>query len=58
VGGHRLRGRVEDDAYIHVKQSRLSGWVALCGAGQIVEDVPGWYDPDDPRACVLCTNDM
>jgi hypothetical protein len=47
-------GLVVGDRCTHVVLPTLSGATALCGAGKITQRIAGWFDPDDPLACVNC----
>jgi hypothetical protein len=42
----------------HVAVPHLSGPVAKCGAGKIVQKVPGWFDPAAPSACAACAEQL
>lgn len=47
-------GFVAGDDRVHATQKRISGSVAVCGAGAITQPVPGRFDSDDERACAAC----
>lgn len=47
-------GLVSADERLHAVKKRIDGASALCGAGRIVQTVPGRFDSDDPRACGGC----
>lgn len=50
----REAGLIAADRQTHLVVARLSGGVALCGAGQIVTRVPGFFDRTNPLACPDC----
>jgi len=45
-----------DDAFspVHVGVRALSGLKAACGAGRLVQLIPGRFDPDGPDTCPAC----
>lgn len=47
-------GLVDGDQRTHVAIPKLNGPVAMCGAGKIVQRVPGFFDPADPKSCQGC----
>ena len=47
---------VADNRYSHLVVPNLEGLAALCGAGEIVQNLPGFFDPDDYLACVACAS--
>lgn len=47
-------GFVAADELLHAAQKKISGSVALCGAGRITQPVTGRFDSDDDRACPVC----
>jgi len=47
-------GTVSSDEQLHAAKKRIDGTSALCGAGRIVQVVPGRFDSDDPNACPRC----
>jgi hypothetical protein len=47
-------GTVSSDDLTHAAKKRIDGTSALCGAGRIVQVVPGRFDSDDPNACPMC----
>ena len=49
-------GLVTSDDRQHAAKKRVDGAVALCGAGRIVQLVPGRFDSDDPAACEGCVS--
>jgi hypothetical protein len=49
-------GLVPDDDRLHAAKKRIDATVALCGAGRIVQSVPGRFDSDDPSACLGCVS--
>jgi hypothetical protein len=51
-------GLVDGDQRSHVSVPKLNGAVAKCGAGRIVQKVPGFYDPTDPSACPACAQSI
>ena len=50
----REAGLIAADRHTHLVVVRLAGSFALCGGGQIVTRVPGFFDPDNPLACAEC----
>jgi hypothetical protein len=48
-------GFVAENPYLHAARRNLDGLCAACGAGIIVQVVPGRFDPDDQRACPSCS---
>jgi hypothetical protein len=51
-------GLVAGDDRLHVLQKRIDGATAVCGAGRIVQTVPGRFDSDDPKACPGCVRSI
>ena len=49
-------GLVPDDDRLHAAKKRIDGAVALCGAGRIVQSVPGRFDSDADAACDGCVS--
>lgn len=49
-------GHVSADERLHAVKKRIDGAIALCGAGRIVQLVPGRFDSDDPRTCSACAD--
>ena len=49
-------GLVSDDDRLHAAKNGINGAVALCGAGRIVQSVPGRFDSDDVAACPGCVS--
>jgi rRNA maturation protein Nop10 len=47
-------GFVTSNGVLHAAERRLQGLCAVCGAGKIIQLVPGRFDPDDQRACPVC----
>jgi hypothetical protein len=47
-------GYVSADEQLHAVKQRIDGSSALCGAGRIVQTVPGRFDSDTPAACPSC----
>jgi hypothetical protein len=47
-------GFVSADQRLHAVKKRIDGSSALCGAGRIVQQVPGRFDAADPTACADC----
>jgi hypothetical protein len=47
-------GFVSADERLHAATKRIDSTSALCGAGKIVQIVPGRFDTDDPAACAGC----
>jgi hypothetical protein len=48
-------GTLEDtDGYLHASERRVTGRIALCGAGHIRESWLEDFDTDDPRSCPVC----
>jgi hypothetical protein len=47
-------GYISSDEQLHAVKKRIDGASALCGAGRVVQTVPGRFDSDDPRACPAC----
>ena len=47
-------GYVSADEQLHAAKQHIDGTSALCGAGRIVQKVPGRFDSDDPQACPGC----
>jgi hypothetical protein len=47
-------GLVSADERLHAVKKRIDGASALCGAGRIVQLVPGRFDADDPMVCADC----
>ena len=43
------------DGLVHVVKQKVSGNVALCGAGPIETKLVGRFDPQSPDACPSCT---
>jgi hypothetical protein len=39
---------------LHAAARGLGGLNAVCGAGKLVQLVPGRFDPDNPNACPSC----
>jgi hypothetical protein len=48
-------GFVLDNTSLHAAERDLDGLRAMCGAGRIVQLIPGYFDPDDQRACLACS---
>jgi hypothetical protein len=42
------------DKPVHAVRRRLTGAVALCGAGTIDKMLAGRFDPEAPHACPAC----
>ena len=53
-GTQHEAGYVSADQRLHVVKKRIDGAGALCGAGRIVQHVPGRFDAADPAACADC----
>ena len=51
-------GLVAGDQHSHVAVPKLNGAAAMCGAGRIVQKVPGWFDPTDPSSCPACAQQL
>lgn len=47
-------GYVTADEQLHAVKKRIDGTSALCGAGRIVQTVPGRFDSADPNGCAAC----
>jgi hypothetical protein len=47
-------GFVSSNGVLHAAERRLQGLCAVCGAGKIIQLIPGRFDPDDQRACPVC----
>jgi hypothetical protein len=47
-------GYTSADELLHAVKKRIDGSSALCGAGRIVQTVPGRFDSDDPSGCPAC----
>jgi hypothetical protein len=47
-------GFVISNLYLHAAERTLDGLCAFCGAGRIVQQVPGRFNPHDGRACPTC----
>ena len=48
------QGFIDNSPSIHAARPALGGLIALCGAGRIVQEAPGRFDPDDLRSCPQC----
>jgi len=55
-GTQHEAGFVSADQRLHAVKKRIDGASALCGAGRIVQQVPGRFDVDDPTACGDCAS--
>jgi hypothetical protein len=53
-GTQHEAGFVSADQRLHAVKKRIDGASALCGAGRIVQQVPGRFDAGDPAACADC----
>jgi hypothetical protein len=47
-------GFVLANSSVHAAERDLEGLRAICGAGRIVQMIPGYFDPEDQRACPAC----
>ncbi len=47
-------GRTDDGAAVHAVRPGLAGPTALCGAGKVVQRLPGRFDPAADDACPAC----
>jgi hypothetical protein len=47
-------GFVTANGVLHAAQRTLDGLCAVCGAGRILQLLPGRFDPEDRRACPEC----
>lgn len=54
LGTQHEAGYVVADQRLHAVKKRIDGASALCGAGRIVQEVPGRFDAADPAACADC----
>jgi hypothetical protein len=54
VATQREEGFVTSSRYLHAAERALDGLCAFCGAGPIVQHVPGRFNPHDGRACPTC----
>jgi hypothetical protein len=43
------------DGFVHVVKRRLTGNIALCGAGRIATELVGRFDPEAADACPSCS---
>jgi hypothetical protein len=48
------KGFVSSSRYLHAAERILDGLDAFCGAGKIIQLVPGRFDPKDRDACPSC----
>jgi hypothetical protein len=48
------KGFIVSDHFVHAAERILDGLDAFCGAGNIVQLVPGRFDPKDRHACPRC----
>ena len=51
-------GRVADDGLLHAVQKKITGNVALCGAGRITQLVPGRFTVDGELSCASCVQQV
>lgn len=47
-------GFVTANGVLHAAERKLHGLCAICGAGKIIQLIPGRFDPEDHRACRAC----
>lgn len=50
----RQAGRVVSESSVHIIRKTVRGAVAICGAGIVVQTLPGRFDPTEPGACQAC----
>ena len=51
---HPGMGLVGEDGYVHATQRGIVGYRAVCGAGHVIINLEGEFDPDDRLACPKC----